>query len=184
MYVDLYWVKEKFAILNKALFNSELPTPAFVVNNSYDYLGLCSYRRRRITKKNPNPVRYIICISNYYSRNEGDFLNTLLHEMIHLYFYSIGKLDVDHGMEFQKMGRSFDKYGFNIATCNDAITDIRPLIGMSESNGNNVMNWLIRLLLSVVAWAFIRNNDAVLYALYMLEDACNQTGIQEVILNL
>lgn len=173
MYVNLNWIERNFAIMNDRFFNSCLPTPVFVVNHSDSYLGQCSYSyKRSIFGRHTGPISYAIRISNRYSRNEGDFLNTLLHEMIHLYFYSIGKLNVGHGKEFQEMGRSFDKYGFNIQTRSDLCSNIHPRLSRNTALNNVAdvaINWFVRLSLLFVGGIFICNKDAMKVLCFMLK---------------
>lgn len=170
MYVNLKWVKKNFAIMNKRFFNGSLPTPVFVVNYSAGYLGQCSYRGRgQKYGKHETNQNYTIRISNRRSRNEGNYLNTLLHEMIHLYFYSIGKTKVGHGPEFQKMGRSFDKYGFEIRTRSAVRSDLHPSLSCGNTPMDLALDWTCRLLLIFVAWMFVSNADALKVLGYLLK---------------
>lgn len=180
MYVDTNWIKRNFAIMNERFFNRNLPTPTFIVNNSNSYLGQCSWKpKTTLNRRNTDQLCYAIRISNRHSRNEGDFLNTLLHEMIHLYFYSIGKLNVGHGQEFQEMGRSFDKYGFNIQTRSRIRSNIHPQIELKRAKSLSVdtmLSWGIRLSLLIVCLAFIFNKDAIKVALLMSKYAFEQVS--------
>lgn len=166
--------------MNERFFNRNLPTPTFIVNHSNSYLGQCSWKpKTTLNRRNTDQLCYAIRISNRHSRNEGDFLNTLLHEMIHLYFYSIGKLNVGHGEEFQEMGRSFDKYGFNIQTRGPIRSNIHPQIELKRAKGFSVdtmLSWGIRLSLLIVCLAFIINKDAIKVALLISKYALEQVS--------
>lgn len=166
MYVDINWIERNFTLMNARFFGGRLPIPRFVIDNSSKHLGQCSYtcKRNRFGHR-VGPMHYTIRISNYYSRPESNILNTLLHEMIHLHFYSIGKLNVGHGPEFQEMGRSFDRYGFNIKTCSDLCSDIHPRLN-KDDRGNKSKGlsplWLLIPLVLFVAWTFVSNPDAMM----------------------
>ena len=111
MKVNYTWIEKNFNEFNEKYFNGALPTPHFEVCNTKSFLGQASYKGR--TSGN---LSYKIKISNFYDRKEKEFQNTLIHEMIHLYFYDAKKYSVHHGKEFQSMARSFDKYGWDIRT--------------------------------------------------------------------
>lgn len=180
MFINKSWIQRNFILLNNRFFNGTLPTPKFIVNRSTQYLGLCSYECcTNILTRRVTPVSYSITISNNHSRNEGDFLNTLLHEMIHLYFYSIGKLYVGHGWEFQQMGRRFDKYGFNIQTSNEICTDLHPVLGIKRKTKNKTSSHFLlytyRLLISLVIAAFVSNEDAMKVLLFFMKTAAEDT---------
>ena len=180
MYVDINWIERNFALMNERFFGSRLPTPRFAIDNSCKHLGQCSYtcKRNRFGRR-VGPMHYTIRLSNYYSRPESNILNTLLHEMIHLHFYSIGKLNVGHGPEFQEMGRSFDKYGFNIQTRSDLCSNIHPWIVQSDANidyQKMILDWGCRLMTIFVAWAFVSNKDAMKVIGFILK-----SGISECI---
>lgn len=124
MLVSKEWLIENFYFLNKDYFGGKLPFPQLVIDHSSSYLGQCSMRGHARKGSKTVPF-YRITISNYRDRPEGDILNTLLHEMIHLYFYQ-KNMRVGHGPEFQRMARSFDKYGFNIQTVSKISSGIKP----------------------------------------------------------
>lgn len=190
MYVDINWIERNFALMNERFFGGHLPTPKFVIDGSSQHLGQCSYtcKRNRLGRR-VGPMHYTISISNYYSRPEGNLLNTLLHEMIHLYFYSIGKLNVGHGPEFQEMGRRFDRYGFNIKTQSDLCSDIHPRLNKDyKANLPQTIlpQWLLLPLVLFVAWTFISNPDAMMVASLVARIAAEQlqTLCQAIVENI
>lgn len=111
MILTIQFIEQTFKRFNVDYFNNELPMPKFQITNTHRMLGQCCAKNWR----SPHP-NFFIKISNHFDRRSHDFKNTILHEMIHLFFQSKGMWKVGHGKEFQQMARSFDKYGWNIQT--------------------------------------------------------------------
>lgn len=108
MKVTINWLAREFDNFNHNIFKGELPTPVFETNNTSKTLGRCEWRRRG------GITTYKIIVSNYYNRIEKSFKETLLHEMIHLYFFSKGNIKEGHGSEFKRMARYVNTFGFNV----------------------------------------------------------------------
>lgn len=169
MKVDTDWLFLRFYELNERFFNKALPTPQFDIDYSRTKLGHC-YCSYSLLTLAPDPSSYKITISNQYQRGEGDYLNTLLHEMIHLYFFATRRPYEGHGSGFQQMARSFDKYGFDIQTCNEVSTDLHPCISsggfsapfsMSPHIGGIMSSFLYYSLWAFVLGMFLCNADAM-----------------------
>lgn len=87
----LYAVFDKY---NKLCFGDTLKRPIIVVSNAKRQLGLFMPRK-------PIPV---IKVSNFYDRPEIEYINTLVHEMIHYYIYDKGLKDSSsHGVIFKRL---------------------------------------------------------------------------------
>lgn len=167
MRVTLNWMIENFYHLNQDYFDGALPMPKLCVDASEWRFGQCSMKggEWKFGKWVKRPI-YRISMSNNWDRPEGDSLNTLLHEMIHLYFYSQNRTDIGHGKEFMQMGRSFDKYGFNIQKRSSLRSAIRPVflgkhkrvLPVAEDERTlSFSTCALTALLLFVAWAMLSN---------------------------
>lgn len=140
-----------FNKFNKEYFGERLPTPIIYINQSRKALGLCSYKLNKLN----GTVTHTIKISNFYDRPMHDIEQTLIHEMIHLYFHSKGMYHVKHGREFQDMARTFDKYGYDIHTTSKVekkTNDTIPLRFLVKfHNPTDGMIWLCCLSTSKLA---------------------------------
>lgn len=103
------WMATNFARFNRKYFKDRLPTPRFIIVDSTEFLGQCTVNRSKL--KRPN---FCLKLSNHIKRTEYQYLCTLLHEMIHLYWFSKGELNVGHGDKFVEMALQFRKLGWNI----------------------------------------------------------------------
>lgn len=121
MKVTKSWIKSNFKKFNALYFGKKLPTPSFLIINSKSCWGQCGIKYSKAFGN-----IYCIRISNYYDREEFDFQNTLLHEMIHLHFYSIGDIEERHGMKFREMALALNKQGWNIRIMKDKKTNHKP----------------------------------------------------------
>lgn len=111
MDITIEWIARNFNKFNRQYFNGQLPTPRFIVVDTRRMLGQCGAKNWRAVRPD-----FYIKMSNHFDRSEYQFQNTLIHEMIHLYFQSKRMWNVRHGREFQMVARSFDKYGWDIHT--------------------------------------------------------------------
>lgn len=103
------WMADNFAKFNKEYFNSELPTPQFVIIDRLKVLGSCGAKNWRA--EHPN---FVIRLSNHYERSAYDYQCTLLHEMIHLHWQSKGEWSVKHGEKFVEMAMRIREMGWDI----------------------------------------------------------------------
>ena len=105
-----------FKHFNNCYFNNSLPQPKIKVTPSHDFVGYCSY-----TQSGRQRYNYTITLSSCYDMSEECLDGVILHEMIHLFlFYNHIEDNGDHGREFTKIAKRFNRDGWNIsATVND-----------------------------------------------------------------
>lgn len=128
MIVSTSWISENYDKYNKMCFNNELPKIAFKVSRAKHRFGYASYR---VDTYNKCLKPLDITISNYYDSPEYVKLNTLLHEMIHIYdyvknpdrFYDFvhhhfrsSKIQDAHGMFFLSEANRLRDFGFDVNT--------------------------------------------------------------------
>lgn len=102
-------LKRGFVNINNKHFGGSLVMPEIQICHTRRMLGqFCRIGYRR----------YVIKISDYFNRCEGDLLNTLAHEMIHQYIFQNGLKDypVYHGRLFNQIADRLNREGgFHIA---------------------------------------------------------------------
>jgi hypothetical protein len=106
---------------NKKYFNNSLPTPIFETINRMDIIGRFEYQKNK--KNSKKPIRnQIIKMSDCFDYTEKDFMETMVHEMIHYYIaWNKIKDNGSHGKEFKKMANEMkEKYDLNITKTIDA----------------------------------------------------------------
>ena len=115
MALTLDFIREQFNVINRKHFNSELLTPRFEITHVKSYLGqyhwVYSYDE------------YIFCdsvirISDMFDRTDEDIINTIAHEMIHLYIRQNKIRDTrpHHGRVFYSIADRLNREGgFHIA---------------------------------------------------------------------
>ncbi len=81
MKITIEFLQNNFNALNELYFYNELKMPKFEITHVKSYLGQYHYKRDIFGEL----VESIIRISDMYDRSEKDIINTLAHEMIHLY---------------------------------------------------------------------------------------------------
>lgn len=114
-----------FGLLNKGIFNSKLAVPIFSIQRLHNALGECecSWDGRKVKcKKNhipvkqlPNPaIEFKIKLLPKY-QTWKDFIETLAHEMVHLYQMTIDR-DVysNHNTNFYKWRYRFKQFGLRL----------------------------------------------------------------------
>lgn len=113
------WMKEKFAEYNQKYFGGKLRTPRFSIENlesiwgKYDADATYSKITHRVKPNSPGTI----VLTGHYSRKEGAVISTLLHEMCHMYVYTV--LCVypkdQHGKEFMSIANQINGMGHQIA---------------------------------------------------------------------
>ena len=102
------WVKDRYNLYNALLFDSILPQPdegiIFIVTNSKKIKSLGS-----AYPTSPYKIR----INFRYDLSEIECDNILLHEMIHIWQFTLG-YKCGHGKTFNNKVKEFNKYGLNI----------------------------------------------------------------------
>ena len=86
MLVTTSWIKNNYQKYNKLYFGGVLPNIDFKISRSKKTWGYASYAYNLISNE-VTPTS--ITISNYFESPENIKLTTLLHEMIHIYDYTI-----------------------------------------------------------------------------------------------
>ena len=83
-----------FDAYNRRCFGGTLKRPVIVTTNAKRTLGAFY----------PTHPVATIKVSNYYDRSEADFVDTMVHEMIHYHIYATGMRDTSsHGKLFRSM---------------------------------------------------------------------------------
>ena len=102
------WVKDRYNLYNALLFDDILPQPdegiIFIVTNSKKIKSLGS-----AYPTSPYKIR----INFRYDLSEIECDNILLHEMIHIWQFTLG-YKCGHGKTFNNKVKEFNKYGLNI----------------------------------------------------------------------
>jgi len=104
-------VKKYFKVFNKALFNGKLnPFNDVVIKNINQASGLCvgNYSFRKGT------CFFTLEVMPKYT-NKKEFLNTLAHEMIHLWQQTIKKDTGNHNSLFFSYGSKFKRIGLKLS---------------------------------------------------------------------
>lgn len=113
--VDTFWE------YNEKCFDNSLPTPWFETVNSVSILGKFEYYKNKKNDKKPI-VNQTIKMSDCFYYPKKDFIETMVHEMIHYYIaWNRIKDNRSHGREFMRIAKELgEKYGFDITKTKDA----------------------------------------------------------------
>lgn len=120
---------KQFNILNKEFFNGELPSIEIKISRTKNVFGKYMFKLPCFAN-GYKEVPMSISISKFWIRTRKEYIETLMHEMIHYYlsYKMIGRTEDPHGYHFQKMMREINnKSDYNIS--------IR-----SSSNGKQSLN--------------------------------------------
>ena len=114
MNLTIDYISKAFDKYNAKYFNGELVKPLFTIISTAHTLGQCC-KKNNVLKG----VYYIIKISDKYDRNEHQYDNTIIHEMIHLYTFQKSKNPSDwgHGKMFYAWADKINKDGWEITRC-------------------------------------------------------------------
>lgn len=126
------WMSQTFDEYNTKYFGGKLRRPKFALLRNKDYWGY--YKPdgyvNRFTRKFDQTGPGIIYLNGLFSREEKSLISTLLHEMIHMYIYTIKKIEPrnQHGEEFYEIANFINRDGWNISeenemTSNDILDD-------------------------------------------------------------
>lgn len=118
MVPSIRWMKKMFNFFNRKYFGSQLKEPTFSLQCPSGHWGYykprASFNRfnRKVTVHTPGTLY----LTTEYSRKETDVISTLLHEMIHMYIYTVQKVSPrnEHGDEFMQIARQMLADGWNI----------------------------------------------------------------------
>ena len=109
MVLTIDFISENFHKFNKEYFNDELQTPSFEITRVKSYLGQYHWKYGFDGDLMENVIR----ISNMFDRNETDYQNTIIHEMIHLYIRQNHIKDTrrHHGRVFNSIADLINRQG-------------------------------------------------------------------------
>lgn len=121
MVITKKWLVEHYNKYNEEIFHGQLPSLQrsenqtcdfdLAINNTRNTLGLFC-----MEKKPSQDLKLTIKVSNYFDRSESDYIDTLVHEMIHCYLDYNGIRDTSaHGVEFRRFMNIINQnYGLHI----------------------------------------------------------------------
>lgn len=117
MQTTVEFLCEQFDKYNQWVFGGRLRRPNIVISNAKRQLGAFVATR-------PLPT---IKVSNFYDRDGADYVNTLVHEMIHLYIYVNRLRDTGpHGTVFRRMMAEINEQTGLSMTVSTRSTELRP----------------------------------------------------------
>lgn len=121
----LTYIIEKFDYYNQLCFDGKLERPTIILNTRYQQLGVT---KRKLIKDEGGAVKWSdpwIEISVRQDLPEYEYIDTIVHEMIHYYIISNDiKDDSEHGTIFcQIMKRISQKYGVRLTITYDPSED-------------------------------------------------------------
>lgn len=101
------WCTNEFKRINKLIFHDKLEIPIFKLINVKSFFGEF-YGRYNKTN--------IIRLSIKYNRTEFEYINTLVHEMLHQWIFESGTKDnSSHGLYFKKYMKQINEiFGFKL----------------------------------------------------------------------
>ena len=108
---------------NKKYFNNSLPTPIFDTFNRVDVMAKFEYHKNKKNSKKPIRNQTII-MSDCFDLPEKDFIDTMVHEMIHYYIaWNEIKDNGIHGKVFMKIAKEMnEKYNLNVTKTKSAFS--------------------------------------------------------------
>lgn len=165
MRIDINFIESNFEKFNHDYFDDKLPKPKFGIGRAKMILGSLNYKTKH-TLFGSKKIDYTIRLSVYYDQSEWQYLNTLLHEMIH-YYISVNNIkDTSaHGKVFRFIMNELNKkYNWDMSistklqTLNVAVKrmPLERLVLAAESNNNDYY-------LSVINPDYARYIDNIFY---------------------
>ena len=102
--LTLEFLNQKFDELNELCFGGALPKVSIRLSKARTYLGQLGFKRKRPLFGKTQYYDFVLRISTRLEQTEEEIIDTLLHEMIHLYIASHQLKDSSsHGPVFRKM---------------------------------------------------------------------------------
>ena len=117
MKLTIYFIERNFDHLNNELFSGKIVKPKFMINRTRSCLGMCCWKSKTDDKGNLIArFDYRIKISEYFDRSETDYINTILHEMIHLYIRQndLAPDNEHHGRTCRNIADRVNRHGYNV----------------------------------------------------------------------
>ena len=104
MMLTLEFLNQKFDELNELCFGGALPKVSIRLSKARTYLGQLGFKRKRPLFGKTQYYDFVLRISTRLEQTEEEIIDTLLHEMIHLYIASHQLKDSSsHGKIFRQM---------------------------------------------------------------------------------
>lgn len=104
MMLTLEFLNQKFDELNELCFGGALPKVSIRLSKARTYLGQLGFKRKRPLFGKTQYYDFVLRISTRLEQTEEEIIDTLLHEMIHLYIASHQLKDSSsHGKVFRQM---------------------------------------------------------------------------------
>ena len=123
MIADFNTMPMVFSECNKKYFNHELPMPEFGTLNKLNIIARFEHRKNKGKNKIKKPLEYKkIFFSDCFDFDEKDFIEIMVHEMVHYYIaWNNIKDNGAHGKKFMEIANELnEKYGLNITKTKDA----------------------------------------------------------------
>ena len=121
----LRYIEEKFDYYNNLCFGGQLPRPRMMLTQRIGAVGMT---KSRVALINGKPVvLHTIEVSVRYDLPEIEYIDTIVHEMIH-YYIQINKIkdDSPHGTVFHSiMNEISQKYGIRITVTYDESDEVK-----------------------------------------------------------
>lgn len=146
MRIDINFIESNFEKFNHDYFEDKLPKPKFAIGRAKMILGSLNYKTKH-TLFGSKRFDYTIRLSVYYDQSEWQYLNTLLHEMIHYYISLNNIKDTSaHGKVFRSIMNNLNKkYNWELSvstklqTLNIAVkrAPVERLVLAAESKDND-----------------------------------------------
>lgn len=159
MIPTIEFLKESFHKYNAKYFNNELHEPTFNFDTKRHW-GCCG-AKKHFTASGEAYYNHYITISIRCDRAQHSIEQTLIHEMIHLYFDQKGEWSVKHGAKFQAYAQKINKQSnghFHISTYTDQIdTDIVINDVARKGYGSNDV-------ISICVYKFVAENKYFCFA--------------------
>lgn len=159
MIPTIEFLKESFKKYNAQYFNNVLVEPEFKFDTNRHW-GCCGAKKHYTAQGKPYYHHYIT-ISVRCDRAQKSIENTLVHEMVHLYFDQRGEWSVKHGAKFQAYARMINAKSegyFNITTYTDYTdTDIINNNVARKGYGSNDV-------ISICVYKFVTENKYFCFA--------------------
>lgn len=117
----LGYIKEKFDYYNRLCFGGTLPVPQIGLNMRYGEMGITRFRTVVEQDGRYSNTDFSIEISIRRDLPEEEYIDTIVHEMIHYYIaYNNIEDDSPHGTVFQqKMNEITNAYGIRVTIAFD-----------------------------------------------------------------
>lgn len=150
--VPAYDLKGKYDAFNARLFDGKLPTYLVPVWASLKDRGGDTRFQYQGSQVEPGTLR--VRISSLYERPEQAFDSVLIHEMIHVYFATIGDFHQNHGPKFVAMAKALgDIVGFEIP-----LTDSMPRTALTRPREKSIGVFLFMKTSGMFAFAMVEGS--------------------------